>query len=160
VRVYLGTTPRRAASLASDHLLPVTSWAVFAATPGLAALDPTGDQEEWEAFAADLAAESSLTLLAENREAVEPARRVVVAADLDEADVKAVDVEEAGRVSIQQVIRLDSVAALMVDDTEGETAVRQALEADDPTLVEDIPLSWFDPSELTALVAEWGLELE
>ena len=91
-----------------------------------------------------------------------PARRVVVAADLEDVTLRP-DLDD-GAVRIAGSVPLEKVAAVHIDDEDAEYAVRQASEAVDAADMgdldaefligeaEDHELAWYDPSEIAHLV--------
>jgi hypothetical protein len=131
-----------------------------AVTAALRAAYPEGGEEELEYAAMTAAARTSLGLLGEG----EPARRVVVAVDVDtvlpagDADPTAVEVGE--------VVPFRNVASVLVDDVDAqadvEAAVAQwsAAESGDPeaeAVVErclDRDLSWYATQEIGDLLAQ------
>lgn len=137
----------------------------FALTPRLRERYTTGDDEELEYAALTEAARASLRLLSVELglgEQETPARRVVVAADLDDVTLRP-DLDD-GAVRISGSVPLEKVAAVHVDTEEAEYAVRQASGAVDAAdmgdldaefLVgeaEDHELAWYDPSEIAHLL--------
>src|SRR5919106_4562846 len=84
----------------------------FAVTPALREWYATGDTEELEYTALTHAAEASIRLLASDTDA--PPRRVVVAADVDDA-VPDAELGPAG-VRLSPPLELKSVAAVHADD--------------------------------------------
>ena len=91
-----------------------------------------------------------------------PARRAVVAADLDDVTLRP-DLDD-GAVRIAGPVPLEKVAAVHIDDADAEYAVTQAAAAVDAADMgdmdaefligeaEDHELAWFDPSEVAYLV--------
>jgi len=137
----------------------------FALTPRLRESYTSGDEEELEYAALTEAARASLRLLAVELgvgEDTTPARRVVIAADLDDVTLRP-DLDD-GAVRLPGTVPFESIAAVHVDTDEAEYAVRQAAGAVDAAdmgdldaefLVgeaEDHELAWYDPSEVAFLV--------
>jgi hypothetical protein len=165
MRVYIPATwPMLRKLVASGRLDPVGGTA-FALTPKLREAYVAGDDEELEYAAMSEAARASLRLLAVEfglGENSTPARRVVVAADLDDVALRP-DLDD-GAVRIRGAVGLDTIAAVHVDTEDAEFAVRQAAGAVDAAdlgdldaefLVgeaEDHQLAWYDPSEVAFLV--------
>ncbi|MGI9003639.1 MAG: DUF6912 family protein [Pseudonocardia sp.] len=161
MRVYVPATwPMVQAMVRSGHLDPIGGTA-FALTPKLRESYTSGDDEELEYAALTEAARASLRLLSVEfgfGEDAAPARRVVVAADLDDVTLRP-DLDD-GAVRIAGGVPLAAVAAVHVDTEEAEYAVRQAAEAVDAADMgdldaefligeaEDHELAWYDPSEL------------
>ncbi|HEU4542943.1 MAG TPA: hypothetical protein VFR23_17570 [Jiangellaceae bacterium] len=133
----------------------------FAVTPALREWYATGDAEELEYAALTHAARASIRLLAEDADA--PARRVVVAADAEQAVPDAA----AGRAGVRLTtpLKLESVAAVHADDAAAERMIRaaaaavSAAEAGDPDAefafdeAEAIGLSWYATQEIPDLLA-------
>jgi hypothetical protein len=133
----------------------------YAVTPALTEWYAVGDEEELEYAAMTLAAEASLALLAEDGDA--PRRRVVVAADVADADlVVASDPSrsERGRVVLQRPVGIRSIAAVHVDDGAAEEDVAQA--AADPHddfvvgAAADHELLWYATQEIDQILDEIG----
>jgi hypothetical protein len=146
-------------------LLEPIGGTAFALTPKLRESYTSGDEEELEYAAMLEAARASLRLLSVEFGLGEdgvPARRVVVAADLDDVTLRP-DLDD-GAVRIAGPVPLEKVAAVHVDDVEAEYAVTQAAAAVDAADMgdmdaefligeaEDHELAWFDPSEVAYLV--------
>jgi hypothetical protein len=164
VRVYIPATwPMLRKLVANGRLDPVGGTA-FALTPRLRESYLSGDEEELEYAALSEAARASLRLLAVEFGIGEdtPARRVVVAADLDDVTLRP-DLDD-GAVRIRGSVELADIAAVHVDTADAEFAVRQAAAAVDAAdlgdldaefLVgeaEDHELAWYDPGEVAFLV--------
>ena len=165
MRVYIPATwPMLRKLVANSRLDPVGGTA-FALTPRLRESYLAGDEEELEYAALSEAARASLRLLAVEfglGEDGTPARRVVVAADLDDVTLRP-DLDD-GAVRIRGAVDLDAIAAVHVDTEDAEFAVRQAAGAVDAAdlgdldaefLVgeaEDHELAWYDPGEVAFLV--------
>ncbi|GAY09938.1 hypothetical protein TOK_4294 [Pseudonocardia sp. N23] len=140
----------------------------FALTPRLREAYVTGDDEELEYAAMLEAARASLRLLSVEfglGEDDTPARRVVVAADLDDVTLRP-DLDD-GAVRVTGAVPIESIAAVHVDVAEAEHAVRQAAGAVDAADMgdldaefligeaEDHELAWYAPGEI-AFVVELG----
>jgi hypothetical protein len=165
MRVYIPATwPMLRKLVANGRLDPVGGTA-FALTPKLREAYVAGDEEELEYAAMSEAARASLRLLSVEfglGEDSTPARRVVVAADLDDVALRP-DLDD-GAVRIRGPVELDTMAAIHVDTEDAEFAVRQAAGAVDAAdlgdldaefLVgeaEDHELAWYDPAEVAFLV--------
>jgi hypothetical protein len=164
MRVYIPATwPMLRKLVANGRLDPVGGTA-FALTPRLRESYLSGDEEELEYAALSEAARASLRLLAVEFGIGEdtPARRVVVAADLDDVTLRP-DLDD-GAVRIRGSVELADIAAVHVDTADAEFAVRQAAAAVDAAdlgdldaefLVgeaEDHELAWYDPGEVAFLV--------
>ncbi|WP_172119733.1 DUF6912 family protein [Actinomyces faecalis] len=155
MRIYL---PATAADLSADEISPRTA---HAATAALAAALPDEDEEGLEVSASLCAADSSLVRLAEPEAVGAADRRVVVAADVEAAQVRELAVEGdvlPGTVEVVAVVSWDEVAALLVDDVEAEADVRLARTGDEEAFerAADADLLWFDVSEREHLAAQLG----
>ncbi len=106
-----------------------------AVTDALRAAWPEASDEDWEYAASSAAAATAGTLTGPG----EPVRRVVVAADV--ASVVPLDAEDPTLVEVPDVVRLDQVAAVLVDDESG-----------DP----DQELGWYAVQEIEALLSDLG----
>ena len=137
MRVYLPATTTALRTLVDDGVLPAPHTG-FAVTDQLrrfyALSDADADVEELEYAALLAAARGSLRLID-----VDPAaarRRVVLAADVPDGAVRAVDddEEERGAVRVETDVRLRDVASAHIDGAEAEADVTAAvgvvLEAD------------------------------
>jgi hypothetical protein len=165
MRIYIPATwPMLRKLVANGRLDPVGGTA-FALTPKLRESYVAGDDEELEYAAMSEAARASLRLLSVEfglGEDSTPARRVVVAADLDDVTLRP-DLDD-GAVRIRGSVTVDAIAAVHVDTEDAEFAVRQAAGAVDAAdlgdldaefLVgeaEDHELAWYDPAEIAFLV--------
>jgi hypothetical protein len=163
MRIYLpGTWPMLRKLVKNGRFDPIGGTA-FALTPRLRESYVAGDDEELEYAAMSEAARASIRLLAVELglgEAV-PARRVVVAADM-EATLRP-DLDD-GAVRITGAVPLSAIAAVHVDGEEAEHAVREAAgvvdkadlgDLDAEFLVgeaEDHELAWYSPEEVSFLV--------
>ena len=155
MRIYL---PAAAADLSAAEISPRTA---HAATQALAAALPEEDEEGLEVSASLCAADSSLVRLAEPEASGLADRRVVVAADVDPADLRELAVEGdtlPGTVEVTVPVSWDDVAALLVDDVEAESDVRLARTGDEEAFerAADADLLWFDVSERGHLASQLG----
>lgn len=126
---------------------------VHAVTAALRAALPDEDEEGLEYAAQLLAADDSLDRL---EHAAGPRRRVVVAADVPEAVVDAVDDPHAPSVvRLTTHLAWDDVACAHVDEVAAEADVTAALGGDDQATerLADRDLLWYDVSELDRLAA-------
>jgi hypothetical protein len=57
-------------------------------------------------------------------------------------------------VTVAGPVVLEQLAALHVDEAAAQSAVAAALAAQDPRLLDEVPLLWFAPVEIEALLAE------
>jgi hypothetical protein len=165
MRVYVPATWPMLRTLVKNGLLDPIGGTAFALTPKLRESYTAGEEEELEYAALAEAARASLRLLSVEfglGEDSTPARRVVVAADLEDVTLRP-DLDD-GAVRIAGAVPLEKVAAVHVDTEEADYAVRQAADAVDSAdmgdldaefLVgeaEDHELAWYDPSEIAFLV--------
>lgn len=163
MRVYLpATLPALAQTLASGGVsqVPVPGYAV---TPALREWYSSGDEEELEYVAMMRAADVSLRLLAADSAA--PRRRVVLAADVPEADVRIMpDPDEPGLIEVTNPVALRNVKSGHVDDAAAEADIAAAVaalpaadagDADAQFVVEgadELELLWYATQELSNLV--------
>ncbi|MFC4944056.1 DUF6912 family protein [Pseudonocardia sp. GCM10023141] len=165
MRVYVPATWPMLRSMIKTGLLEPIGGTAFSLTPRFREAYTSGDEEELEYAAMNEAARASLRLLAVEfglGEDTTPARRVVVAADLDDVTLRP-DLDDAA-VRIAGPVPLEKVAAVHVDNEEAEYVVRQAAAAVDAADMgdldaefhvgeaEDHELAWYDPSEVAFLV--------
>ena len=130
-----------------------------AATPSLAAALPGEDRESLEASACLCAADASLVRLAEPDAEGAADRRVVIAADVDEAKASELPVSEdvlPGTVEVTAPVAWEAVAALLVDEPAARTDVRRARTGDEEAFerAAEADLLWYDVTERGPLSAE------
>jgi hypothetical protein len=124
VRVYLpATLPLLTRWLDAGAAPPGIAAAV---TPGLREWYREGDADELEYAAQRVAARLSLELLADDPEAAR--RRVVVAAEVADADVAVLD-EPRGTVTVGGAVSASTWASALVDDEEADVVVSAAATA-------------------------------
>ncbi|MCU1662321.1 MAG: hypothetical protein QOI36_4408 [Pseudonocardiales bacterium] len=165
MRVYVPATWPMLRTLVKNGSVDPIGGTAFALTPKLRESYTSGDEEELEYAALTEAARASLRLLAVEfglGEDGTPARRVVIAADLEDVTLRP-DLDD-GAVRIAGGVPFETIAAVHVDNDEAEYAVRQAAGAVDAAdmgdldaefLVgeaEDHELAWYGPSEVAILV--------
>ncbi|GIH22111.1 hypothetical protein Aph01nite_04210 [Acrocarpospora phusangensis] len=132
MRVYLPCTlPGLARAVTVGELGP-GPLSGFAVTPALVEWYVSGDTEELEYVALMEAARASLRMLAadlaDGFDA--PARRVVVAAEVpDSAVLVSPDLNDRGRVRVQESVPLGKLAAVHVDDVDAQEDVAAAVSA-------------------------------
>lgn len=161
MRVYLPATSATLRTLldARELSAPLTA---FAVTPGLREWYVDEDVDELEYAALLEAARASLRLLDSDHAAAR--RRVVLAADVDDAAVQVRDDVDRGVVHVVTPLRLGDVASVHVDDADAETSVAAAATAittadlGDETAqdrvddAEGFELSWYATQELADLL--------
>lgn len=167
MRVYVPATWPMLRTMIKNGILEPIGGTAFSLTPRLREAYTAGDEEELEYAAMSEAARASLRLLSVEfglGEDTTPARRVVVAADLDDVTLRP-DLDD-GAVRITGGVPLEKVASVHVDTEEAEYAVRQAAGAIDAADMgdldaefligeaEDQELAWYAPSEVACLVEE------
>ncbi|MDR1294066.1 MAG: hypothetical protein LBK59_03780 [Bifidobacteriaceae bacterium] len=148
VRVYIPLTVPR---LAEPDIAAPTA---FAPTAGLAVELPGEDTEvvEYAAFLA--AADASLAGLAGS---IAPPRRVVVSADVPDADLAPPQWSDPhpGAVVLTRRVMWAAVAAIHIDEPDAADDVRLAIAADPAAAlrVEERDLLWYAPQERSAILA-------
>lgn len=159
MRVYLpATLPLLGEWLAAGRAAPGPAYAV---TPGLREWYREGDLEEMEYAAQRAAARGALGLLADDPGVVR--RRVVVAADVPDADVAVVD-EPRALVALGAAVPTSQWASALVDDEDADGVVSVAASAlaaadrgdDDAAFAVDEAqareLGWYAVQELPGLL--------
>jgi hypothetical protein len=146
IRAYLPLTAvDLAAAVASG--LPGPHLAAHAATESLrSALPDEDDSEVLEYYALMLAADESAAAVRAG--SVSPARRVVLAADVDQSEVVADPERGPGAVRVAGPVPWQRVAALHVDEAAAEPTVAAAGDTD------QFELLWYAPQEAAGLAAE------
>jgi hypothetical protein len=132
MRVYLPLTLPALAELrraGEAGPAPLTGYAV---TPALREWYHSGGEEELEYAALSRAAQAALRLLAADPAA--PPRRVVLAADMEQADTfadpdRALDPEALGEIRLTSPVPLSKAAAVHLDEEEAEPDVAAAVAA-------------------------------
>lgn len=165
MRVYVPATWPMLRALVKNGVVEPIGGTAFALTPRLREAYTSGEDEELEYAALSEAARASLRLLSVELglgEEHTPARRVVIAADLDDVTLRP-DLDDAA-VRLSGPVPLEKVASVHVDTEEAEYAVREAVGAIDAADMgdmdaefligeaEDHELAWYDPSEVAFLV--------
>ncbi|GAB3699627.1 DUF6912 family protein [Saccharopolyspora tripterygii] len=162
MRIYLPATLPMLQQLVADKQLQPLGGTAFALTPALRESYAAGDTEELEYAAMREAARASLRLLAADEEGKVEPRRVVISADLDEVTLRP-DLDHAV-VKVSGPVSWRQLAAVHVDTSEAEEAVRAAAEVIDAADLgdpdaefalgeaEDHELAWFAPQEVPFLL--------
>jgi hypothetical protein len=164
MRVYLPCTLSLLASASRHGGVGPAPLAAHAVTPALREWYAHGDAEELEFSALLHAAEDSLRLLAGDPAAAR--RRVVLAADVPDADVRADSgevpsaVRLAGEVPLARVVSVHVDEADAADDVAAAVGALSAADAGDEDArftvdsAEGHDLLWYDVSEVDDLVGE------
>lgn len=169
MRIYLPTTLPGLAVFARCGVVEPAPVDAFAVTPALREWYFHGDLEELEYAAMTAAARQSLRLLAEAspEDTDVPPRRVVVAADVPDADVapSGQPDSEPAAVRVSAAVPFTSVVSAHVDDVHAEPDVAAAVRAlpeadagdDDAAFTvegaEAHELAWYAVQEIPDLVA-------
>lgn len=163
MRVYVPATTALLHELVTTSQLATAPVTAFAVTPGLREWYLDDDAEELEYAATLEAARASLRLIASDT-SVAP-RRVVVAADVPEAQVSIRDDLDRGVVRIGTPVPLRDIVSIHIDDADAENAVRAASSAIDAADLGDgaaqdavddaegFELAWYATQEIEALLA-------
>ncbi|MDI2032029.1 hypothetical protein QFW96_25635 [Saccharopolyspora sp. TS4A08] len=162
MRIYLPATLPMLQQLVADKQLQPLGGTAFALTPALRESYATGDTEELEYAAMREAARASLRLLAADEDGKIEQRRVVVSADVDDVTLRP-DLDHAV-VKVSGPVSWKQLAAVHVDTTEAEDAVKAAVEVIDAADLgdpdaefalgeaEDHELAWYAPQEVPFLL--------
>ena len=165
MRVYLPATLSGVRLALEQGSVQVRSGYGFAVTEPLRLEYPDWSEDDLEYLAMQDASRASLRLLAAGGED-EPALRVVIAADIDDAEVTARPELDRAVISLPDSVAWPVVAAVHVDGADAEPAVRAAaavidaadLGDDDAEFAlgsaEDFDLAWYAPGEIRYLVEE------
>jgi len=166
MRIYLPSTVSGVRTALADGAVAVRSGVAFAVTGELRREYPDWSDEELEYLAMLDASRASLRLLAAAG-AAEPALRVVIAADVD--DARATPRPDRDRAVVEVAapsVPWKRVAAVHLDDAGASDAVRAAAAVIDAadlgdadaefTLgsAEDFDLAWYAPGEIRYLLEE------
>ncbi|MFC7341071.1 DUF6912 family protein [Saccharopolyspora griseoalba] len=164
MRIYLPATLPMLEQLVADKQLQPPGGTAFALTPALRESYASGDTEELEYAAMREASRASLRLLAaalEGEDKTAP-RRVVISADVDDVTLRP-ELDHAV-VKVTGQVNWRQIAAVHVDASEAEDAVRGAAEVIDAADLgdqdaelalgdaEDHELAWFAPQEVPFLL--------
>ncbi|MDQ4085310.1 MAG: hypothetical protein M3165_05780 [Actinomycetota bacterium] len=161
MRVYIPVTHTGLRDLVASGGLGPSPLVGYAVTGALRESYAEGDEEQLEYVAMTAAARSSLRLLAVSED--EPPRRLVVAADVDEA--RPYDEYGPAAVELSRAVPMRQVASVHADTGEAEADVAAAVamlrsggprDADEEFLLdacEGHELAWFGTQELGDLLA-------
>jgi len=167
VRVYLPGTVETLRELASRSAVGAPPITAFAVTPGLREWYVDDDIDELEYAAAGEAARASLRLIS-----VAPggaARRVVLSADLPDAQVEIRDDLDRGVVRLAAPVPIEAIAAVHIDEHEAESVIESAVASIDAADIGDesaqaavddaegYELAWYAVQELELLLADPAL---
>lgn len=153
MRVYLPSTLVALPGLLRDRRH--AGGRAAAVTPALREWYASGDDEELEYAALTRAARMSLELLAD--EVTAPRRRVVLAADVPDAEIRfPAEPADPAEVEVPGDIPIRAVSAVHVDDEASVPLVRAALIEPDDEMVagdlEDAELLWYATQEIDQLL--------
>ena len=127
MRVYLPATLSALRALLDDGRLGDPPLPAYAVTPALREWYAEGDEEELEYAALALAARASVRLLDADQDAVR--RRVVVVAEVPDAEVTPVPKADRAAVRVASEVPLRLVRAVHVDDPSAMADVTVAADA-------------------------------
>jgi hypothetical protein len=127
MRVYLPTTSTGLRELLANGAMGPTPLTGFAVTPGLREWYLDDDAEALEYAAFSEAARGSLRLV--DADAAAARRRVVLAADVDDAAVEIRDDLDRGVVNVREQVPIGAIASVHADDADAEETVAAAAEA-------------------------------
>jgi hypothetical protein len=162
VLVYVPATLTMLQSLVADGMVHARSGTAFGVTPALREAYAHGDEDELAEVALRDAALASLRLLGGEDDDQSPRRRVVLVAEVDEAQPRP-DLDDAV-VRLTGPIEMDRVVCAHVDNAEAEQAVAAGIEAidaadlgdEDAELTvgdaQDHELAWYARQELPFLI--------
>ena len=165
MRVYVPATVSMVREALVAGEVRVLSGVGFAVTEPLRLEYPDWSEDDLEYLAMQDASRASLRLLAGSGSA-EPALRVVIATDVDDAAVTPRPEADRAVVAIGGRVDWSLVAAVHVDGADAAQAVRDAADVIDAAdlgdhdaefvlgSAEDYDLAWYAPSEITYLVQE------
>ena len=180
MRVYLASTLSALAELHKSGGIAPAPLAAYAVTPALREWYAEGDTEELEHVALTHAARASLRLLADEagdhavgETASAPAlRRVVLAADIADADARQCADIDVAAVCVDNVVEFSAVVSAHLDDADAAADIAAGIRAlavldtgnDDAQFavdsVDDHELLWFAAQEIASLIEYWSIERE
>lgn len=127
MRVYLGTTLSGLAEAVKQGGFGPGPLGAHAVTPRLREWYVEGDIEELEYAALSEAARASLRLLAVDESS--PRRRVVVAAEVDDSDVRQAQEGARSQATVARAIAIQQIQAVHVDEEDAADTVDKAARA-------------------------------
>ena len=154
MRVYVPATVEILQQLVADQEFDPMSRTAFAVTPTLRESYAAGDDDELAEVAMGEAARASLRLIA-GTEGDVTFRRAVVAADVDDADVKLRPDLDDSVVRLAGPVTMAQVASVHVDLEQAESDIERAagiVDAADLGDAEDHELAWYAAQELPFLL--------
>ncbi|MEO6701088.1 MAG: hypothetical protein ABI140_04530 [Jatrophihabitantaceae bacterium] len=166
MRVYLPSTSTQLRALSESGAVAGAPLTCFAVTPGLREHYLDDDLEELEYAASSMAARASLRLICSDPSAA--SRRIVISADVADADVSIRDDLDLGVVRVAVPIPIGQCASVHCDDLDAEPTIATAAglidEADlgNPDAEEKVDdadgfeLCWYATQEIDDLLAELG----
>ena len=160
MRVYVPLTVHGLTSLHHAGRIAPAPFAAHAVTPAMRAAMADADEEELEYAALMAAAYDSLVLIAQTGA---EARRVVVAADIDDADVAVVGGDDMSLVRVDVEVPLGRCSSVHVDDADADGEVALAVarlpeaqagdgEALAAVSLVELELMWFATQEIPDLL--------
>ncbi|MGA8980068.1 MAG: hypothetical protein WB473_13250 [Pedococcus sp.] len=132
-RIYLPMDAAGVRRLTAEREVAGTPVEAFAVTERLERMLPSGDEEEWEYAALTEAFEA-----ADERRGTSPAKRVVLAADVDPSWVTSRAGTHLSAVQLTQPLPLSRVVSFHVDESAGDEGMDDLL--------------WYDVTELDEVV--------
>ncbi|HZG94880.1 MAG TPA: hypothetical protein VEZ46_09215 [Mycobacteriales bacterium] len=164
MRVYIPSTMEGLRVLQGDQRLSPAPLHGHAVTPALRESYAVGDTEELEYVAQLAAASDSLCLLSEDAD--QPRRRVVLAAELPEDEIRPAEDGDESSVTILIEIPITHIQSMLVDDPAISDVIARAADAwpaaqtgDDDALFEldeatAHDLMWFAIQEISGLLED------
>ena len=127
MRIYIPATTTHLGALHSSGTIEPVSGTAFAVTPALREWYVDDELEELEYAAAAEAARAALRLI--DADPTAAPRRVVLAADVPDAEVSVRDDLDRGVVRLAGPVPLSAIASVHIDETEAEATIRAAAAA-------------------------------
>ncbi|NUS51009.1 MAG: hypothetical protein HOQ22_08230 [Nocardioidaceae bacterium] len=157
MRVYVPSSFLKLRAIVLSDGIGPAPFSAHGVTDALRAAYPDGDDEDWEYAATSAAAESSVAVLTED----DKARRVVVAVDVPSA--RPVGGDDPTMVTVDDVVPMRKVAAVLADTEDAEDdvdAARDALAAGADDVADrlercrDHELAWYANQEIADLLED------